>query len=64
MGILFLFRYVPLSRISSPVAADVATSPNCSFPSLSVCDEIGKLASTTLMRCNFGSLEAVAKVCS
>ncbi|CAI9771304.1 unnamed protein product [Fraxinus pennsylvanica] len=58
----YFCRYVPLSRISSPVAANGATSPNCSFPSLSVCDEIGKLASTTLMRCNFGSLEAAVKV--
>lgn len=58
----YFCRYVPLSRISAPVAADGATSPNCSFPSLSVCDEIGKLASTTLMRCNFGSLEAAVKV--
>ncbi|KAL2463761.1 Leucine-rich repeat protein kinase family protein [Forsythia ovata] len=58
----YFCRYVPLSRIISPVAADGATSPNCSFPSLSVCDEIGKVGSTTLMRCNFGSLEAAVKV--
>ncbi|KAK4425620.1 Serine/threonine-protein kinase PAK 6 [Sesamum alatum] len=57
----YFCRYIPLSRVSDLVA-DCDAGPNCSFPSLSLCDEIGKLASTSLMRCNFGSLEAAVKV--
>ncbi|KAL0433734.1 UNVERIFIED_CONTAM: putative serine/threonine-protein kinase DDB [Sesamum latifolium] len=55
-------RYIPLSRVCVSVVADHDASPNCSFPSLAVCDEIGKLASTSLMRCTVGSLEAAVKV--
>ncbi|KAG8370275.1 hypothetical protein BUALT_Bualt14G0099900 [Buddleja alternifolia] len=58
----FFCRYIPLSRVSAPLVADHDASPNCSFPSLSTCGEIGKLASTSLMRCNIGSLEAAVKV--
>ncbi|KAL0376660.1 UNVERIFIED_CONTAM: Mitogen-activated protein kinase kinase kinase A [Sesamum calycinum] len=57
----YFCRYIPLSRVSALVA-DCDAGPNCSFPSLSLCDEIGKLASTSLMRCNFGSLQAAVKV--
>ncbi|KAL0457149.1 UNVERIFIED_CONTAM: putative serine/threonine-protein kinase DDB [Sesamum latifolium] len=57
----YFCRYIPLSRVSALVA-DCDAGPNCSFPSLSHGDEIGKLASTSLMRCNFGSLEAAVKV--
>ncbi|KAL0348906.1 UNVERIFIED_CONTAM: Serine/threonine-protein kinase fray1 [Sesamum angustifolium] len=56
----YFCRYIPLSRVSALVA-DCDAGPNCSFPSLSLCDEIGKLASTSLMRCNFGSLQAAVK---
>ncbi|KAL3828755.1 hypothetical protein ACJIZ3_017557 [Penstemon smallii] len=55
-------RYIPLSRMSAPIVADHDATPNCTFPSLSVCEKIGKLASTSLMRCNVGSLDAAVKV--
>ncbi|KAI3459430.1 hypothetical protein Pfo_016093 [Paulownia fortunei] len=58
----YFCRYIPLSRVSAPVMAELDASPNCSFPSLTVCDEIGKLASTSLMRCSVGPLEAAVKV--
>lgn len=57
----FQCRYIPLSRVSAFVA-DHDASPNCSFPSVTVCDEIDKLATTSLMRCSVGSLEAAVKV--
>ncbi|KAI3469629.1 hypothetical protein Pfo_026292 [Paulownia fortunei] len=57
----YFCRYIPLSRVTALVA-DHDASPNCPFPSLSVCDEIAKLTSTSLMRCNVGSLEAAVKV--
>ncbi|GFP86047.1 serine/threonine-protein kinase fray1 [Phtheirospermum japonicum] len=57
----YLCRYIPLTRVSA-LAADSAGSPNSHFPSLSVCDEIGKLTSTSLMHCSVGSLEAAVKV--
>ncbi|XP_057771533.1 uncharacterized protein LOC130991373 [Salvia miltiorrhiza] len=56
----YFCRYIPLSRVNAVV--DHGISSNCPFPSLSMCDEIGKLASTSLMRCNIGSLEAAVKV--
>ncbi|KAK4434057.1 putative serine/threonine-protein kinase DDB [Sesamum alatum] len=58
----YFCRYIPLSRVCASVVTDHDASPNCSFPSLAVCDEIGKLASTSLMRCTVGSLEAAVKV--
>ncbi|KAK6146026.1 hypothetical protein DH2020_019895 [Rehmannia glutinosa] len=58
----YFCRYIPLSRVSDPVIAAPDASPNCSFPSLTICDEIGKLASTSLMRCSVGKLEAAVKV--
>ncbi|KAL7124023.1 hypothetical protein ABFS83_14G020600 [Erythranthe nasuta] len=58
----YFCRYIPLSRVSGPVVVDDEASPNCSFPSLSRCDEVGKLASTSLMHCSVGPLEAAVKV--
>ncbi|XP_075473516.1 uncharacterized protein LOC142504554 isoform X1 [Primulina tabacum] len=55
-------RYIPLSHVYKPLVTDEGASPSSSFPSVSESDEIGRLASTTLMRCNFGSLEAAMKV--
>ncbi|KAL8486482.1 hypothetical protein ACS0TY_023240 [Phlomoides rotata] len=57
----YFSRYIPSSRVS-PFVANLDASPNCSFPSLTACDEIGKLASTSLLHCNVGSLEAAVKV--
>ncbi|KAL1548638.1 hypothetical protein AAHA92_16845 [Salvia divinorum] len=53
-------RYIPLSRVNAVVDHD--NNSTCPFPSLSMCDEIGKQADTSLMRCNIGSLEAAVKV--
>ena len=58
------FRYVPLSRAEVPLSTKSITSPGCSFPSLSTSDEIGKVGSSTLIRCKFESVEPAAKVCS
>lgn len=60
---VFCFRYIPLSWINVPNVTDTIAGPICSFPSLSACDEIEKAASSTLFRCDFGSVEAIAKVC-
>lgn len=54
----YFYRYIPLSRINSDASPDV----NCSFPSLSACEEIEEGGSTTLIQCNLGSVEAAAKV--
>ncbi|KAH6821620.1 Leucine-rich repeat protein kinase family protein [Perilla frutescens var. hirtella] len=56
----YFCRYLPLSQVNAVVGHD--TSSKCPFPSFSVCDEIGKLTSTSLMRCNIGALEAAVKV--
>lgn len=56
------FRYIPLSRIHVPVTTEKVASSMYSFPSLSLCDEIEKVASRSLIQCKFGSVEAAAKV--
>ncbi|XP_042517260.1 uncharacterized protein LOC122091404 isoform X2 [Macadamia integrifolia] len=58
----FFCRYIPLSRILVPVKNGNMASSVYSFPSLSLCDEIEKAASSSLVRCKFGSVEAAAKV--
>ncbi|KAL6571465.1 hypothetical protein OROHE_003108 [Orobanche hederae] len=58
----YFCRYIPLSRVSEPVVTVPDASPNCSFPSVTVCDEIGKSTFTSLARCNIGQLEIAAKV--
>ncbi|PNT15386.2 hypothetical protein POPTR_010G081400v4 [Populus trichocarpa] len=58
----YFSRYVPLSRAEVPLSTKSITSPGCSFPSLSTSDEIGKVGSSTLIRCKFESVEAAAKV--
>nr|GMD80914.1 Mitogen-activated protein kinase kinase kinase [Ipomoea batatas]GME09967.1 Mitogen-activated protein kinase kinase kinase [Ipomoea batatas]GME14351.1 Mitogen-activated protein kinase kinase kinase [Ipomoea batatas] len=57
----YFCRYVPLSRVNSPLKP-TGNSASGSFPSLSASDEVGKVASTTLIQCKLGSLEALAKV--
>ena len=56
-------RYLPLRRTQVPLSSESRLGADCSFPSLS-CDEIEKTASSSLIRCKFGSVEAVAKVCT
>ncbi|KAJ4968606.1 hypothetical protein NE237_015307 [Protea cynaroides] len=58
----FFCRYIPLSRILVPLKTDNMASSVCSFPSLSLSDKIEKAASSSLVRCKFGSIEAAAKV--
>ncbi|CAH9083659.1 unnamed protein product [Cuscuta epithymum] len=57
----YLCRYVPLSRVNSSLNP-VGSSASVSVPSLSTSDEIGKVASTTLIQCKLGSQETLAKV--
>lgn len=57
------YRYIPLSRIKVPLSSGSRQAPSCSFLSLSSCDEILKAASSSLIRCKLGSVEAAAKVC-
>nr|GFB33977.1 leucine-rich repeat protein kinase family protein [Tanacetum cinerariifolium] len=54
----YFYRYIPLSRINGDATPDV-DSP---FPSLSKCEKIKEGGSTTLMKCNLGSVEAADKV--
>nr|XP_043625013.1 uncharacterized protein LOC122596493 [Erigeron canadensis] len=54
----YLCRYIPLSRISCDASLDMDSS----FPSLSACEKIGEGASTTLVKCNLGSVGTAAKV--
>ncbi|KAL1342604.1 hypothetical protein AAHE18_09G168900 [Arachis hypogaea] len=58
----YFCRYVPLSRATIPLSSRGSHGPDCLFPSLSTCDELKKKASTTLVQCKIGSVEAAAKV--
>ncbi|KAJ9538320.1 hypothetical protein OSB04_031053, partial [Centaurea solstitialis] len=58
----YFYRYIPLSRINGPPVTDAGPDVHCSFPSLSACEKIEEGGSTTLIHCNLGSVEAVAKV--
>ncbi|PSR92764.1 Mitogen-activated protein kinase kinase kinase [Actinidia chinensis var. chinensis] len=58
----YFCRYVPMSRINIPCMSDSDAGPSSSLPSLSECDELEKAPSSTLVRCDFGSVEAIAKV--
>lgn len=57
----YFCRYVPLSRIYVPHGTD-SDPEQISFPSLSACDEIEKEGFSSLVRCDVGSIKAVAKV--
>ena len=61
---LVFYRYIPLSRINVPLSTQSTPVTGGSFPSLSACDEIANAPSSSLIQCKFGSVEAVAKVCS
>lgn len=58
----YFCRYIPLCRINDSPSTQRNTGLSSSFPSLSTNDEIEKAASSSLIRCKFGSIEAVAKV--
>ena len=57
-------RYIPLSRNKGSLSSGSRTALGSSFPSLSFSDRILKAASTSLMMCKYGEVEAAAKVCS
>lgn len=55
-------RYIPLSRAKVCVEDESSGVLGCSFPSFSNGDEIERAASTSVIRCKLGSVEAAAKV--
>lgn len=57
-------RYIPLSRTRTKVSSSSGRriAPGDSFPSLSSPDEVFKAASSSLVRCKYGAVEAAAKV--
>ncbi|XP_062169022.1 uncharacterized protein LOC133875048 [Alnus glutinosa] len=58
----YFCRYIPLRRIQVHLSSESQLGADCSFPSMSSCDEIDKAASSSLIQCKFGSVKAVAKV--
>ncbi|XP_074292254.1 uncharacterized protein LOC141619128 [Silene latifolia] len=58
----YFCRYIPLSRITSPLLAPIDTTTSSCFPTISECDEVEKVGSSSLIVCNIGSVEAAAKV--
>lgn len=57
-------RYIPLNRTTIPLSSRGIPDSDYSVPSLTACDELETKASTTLIKCKIGSVEAAAKVCS
>ncbi|XP_020233564.1 uncharacterized protein LOC109813724 isoform X1 [Cajanus cajan] len=58
----YFCRYIPLNRTTIPLSSGGSPGPDHSFLSLTTCDELETKASTTLVKCKFGSVEAAAKV--
>ncbi|XWS53909.1 hypothetical protein CRYUN_Cryun10bG0040900 [Craigia yunnanensis] len=58
----YFCRYIPLSRIKASLTTESSPVLSCSFPSMTISDEIERVASSSLIRCKFGSMEAAAKV--
>ncbi|XP_047333797.1 uncharacterized protein LOC124937558 [Impatiens glandulifera] len=58
----YLCRYIPLSRITVPIDAKSASLSSPPFPSLSMSNKIENQGSSTIIRCELGSIKAVAKV--
>ncbi|PIA64690.1 hypothetical protein AQUCO_00100266v1 [Aquilegia coerulea] len=58
----YFCRYIPSSRINVSITSDDIEEPSCLFPSSSLCDKVETTSISSLMRYNFGSVEAVAKV--
>ena len=55
-------RYVPLARINClEISPSIPAAASC-FPSLSACEEVEKAASSSVVLCKVGSVEAAAKV--
>ncbi|KAL9237651.1 hypothetical protein vseg_012173 [Gypsophila vaccaria] len=58
----YFCRYMPLSRITSPILAHRDIMSSSCFPTISECEEVEKVGSSSLILCNLGSIEAAAKV--
>ncbi|KAK7357416.1 hypothetical protein VNO80_16701 [Phaseolus coccineus] len=58
----YFCRYIPLNRTTIPLSSRGIPGSDYSFPSLTTCDELETKASTTLIKCKMGSVEAAAKV--
>ncbi|OMO54688.1 hypothetical protein CCACVL1_27662 [Corchorus capsularis] len=57
----YFCRYIPLSRAKASFTTEGSSGFSCSFPSMTISDEI-EVASSSLIRCKIGSMEAAAKV--
>ncbi|XVF38298.1 hypothetical protein REPUB_Repub20aG0088700 [Reevesia pubescens] len=57
----YFCRYIPLSRTKASLTTET-TPVSSSFPSMTISDEVERVASSSLIRCKFGSMEAAAKV--
>ncbi|CAO2821516.1 unnamed protein product [Amaranthus hypochondriacus] len=57
----YLCRYIPLTRITFPEPAPSNSVSSC-FPSISECEEVEKVASSSVVLCRVGSVEAAAKI--
>ncbi|XVF28760.1 hypothetical protein REPUB_Repub15cG0058500 [Reevesia pubescens] len=58
----YFCRYIPLSRTKGSLTTESSPVLSCLFPSMTISDEIERVASSSLIRCKFGSKEAAAKV--
>ncbi|XP_022760190.1 uncharacterized protein LOC111306664 isoform X3 [Durio zibethinus] len=57
----YFCRYIPLSRAKACPKTECSPVLS-SFPSMTLSDEIQRVASSSLIQCKFGSMEAAAKV--
>ncbi|XP_039040154.1 uncharacterized protein LOC120178362 isoform X2 [Hibiscus syriacus] len=57
----YFCRYIPLSRTKASLASE-SLPVLSSFPSMTTSDEIERVASSSIIRCKFGSMDAAAKV--
>ncbi|XWS13726.1 hypothetical protein CRYUN_Cryun36dG0062600 [Craigia yunnanensis] len=58
----FCCRYIPLIRTKASLTTESSPVLSCSFPSITASDEIERVASSSLIRCKFGSMDTAAKV--
>lgn len=58
----YFCRYIPLSRICVPIDAKSSSLSKPSFPSLAVSNKIESEGSSSIIRCELGSINTVAKV--
>ncbi|KAL8128896.1 hypothetical protein V2J09_018051 [Rumex salicifolius] len=58
----YFCRYFPLTRVDAILTGDSNIASLSNFPTLSTCEEVEKVAKSSLILCKVGSAEAVAKV--